>query len=119
MGIVPAEILERRRKAFQLSAPLKALAAARQTIETTFTDSALEREGLIDRRQLLLWLERTASGDPTWWQALVRTVSLELWLQTLAQQHETATFQGSLEQSAKFDREPAISDLRVSQQTSW
>lgn len=114
-GIVPTAILERRRKAFQLSAPLKSLAAAQGTIKNLFPGSLLEREGLIDPRQLLWWLERTAAGDPTWRQALVKTVALELWLRAFRRYQERFALSRT---SIEFDRNRAISDLRVLQQTS-
>jgi asparagine synthase (glutamine-hydrolysing) len=42
VGIVPQEILERRRKAYQLHAPLKALSLASQDLVDLFQDSHLD-----------------------------------------------------------------------------
>ena len=82
VAIVPHEILERRRKAFQLRAPLDALRQAHPQLEKLFADSSLARAGLIDPQKLGIWLERTAKGDPEWRQALTRTIALELWMRT-------------------------------------
>jgi asparagine synthase (glutamine-hydrolysing) len=81
VDIVPHEILERRRKAFQLRAPLRTLQQAQSTLERLFVDSALGSSGFVDIDELRTWLGRTAQGDPTWRQALVRAIALELWLQ--------------------------------------
>jgi asparagine synthase (glutamine-hydrolysing) len=81
LNIVPREILERRRKAFQLRAPLHTLQQAYPVLQTLFSDSAVADLGFVDVDRLRRALEATAQGDPTWWQALIRTISLELWLQ--------------------------------------
>lgn len=79
--IVPAMVLERRRKAYQLRAPLLTMRHAGARLDSLFCDSALARAGLIEpenlRSQLVLTLR---SGDPQWWQVLLRAIDLELWV---------------------------------------
>lgn len=83
LGIVPHEILERRRKAYQLRAPLYALQQAHDRLETLFAEPMLADAGLIDVKTLQLCLRRTTGGDPLWWQAMLRTIALELWLKSM------------------------------------
>ena len=82
VDIVPRPILERRRKAFQLRAPLKGLAEASPYLELLFRDSVLGDLGLVDIDALRLALSGVANGESEWWQALIRTIALELWLKT-------------------------------------
>ena len=65
-GIVPFEILERRRKAFQLRAPLSAIQKANSKLEHLFADSAIAQAGFVDIHTLRLSLDVTARGDPEW-----------------------------------------------------
>jgi asparagine synthase (glutamine-hydrolysing) len=81
--IVPAEVLERRRKAYQLRAPLHALQQAHRALEELFAHPMLAEAGLVDRETLRRSLRRTAEGDPAHWQAMLRTIALELWLQSM------------------------------------
>jgi hypothetical protein len=41
--------------------------------------------GLIDVALLRHSLRSTAEGDPAWWQAMLRTIALELWLRSIVQ----------------------------------
>jgi asparagine synthase (glutamine-hydrolysing) len=84
-NIVPQEVLERRRKAYQLRAPLHALQQAHDVLEKLFANPMLADAGLIDGKTLRLFLRRTAEGDPAWWQAMLRTIALELWLRSIVQ----------------------------------
>jgi asparagine synthase (glutamine-hydrolysing) len=84
-NIVPYEVLERRRKAYQLRAPLRALQQAHDVLGKLFAEPMLADAGLIDVTVLRQSLRRTAEGDPTWWQAMLRTIALELWLRSIAQ----------------------------------
>lgn len=85
VNIVPHEVLERRRKAYQLRAPLHALQQAHDVINRLFAESMLADAGLIDVTVLRQFLRRTAEGDPAWWQAMLRTIALELWLRSIVQ----------------------------------
>jgi asparagine synthase (glutamine-hydrolysing) len=81
--IVPHEVLERRRKAYQLRAPLHALERARDVLEELFSEPMLADAGLIDVTRLRHSLRHTVAGDPTWWQAMLKTIALELWLRSI------------------------------------
>ena len=84
-NIVPHEVLKRRRKAYQLRAPLHALQQAHDVLEKLFAESMLADAGLIDVTLLRHSLRSTAEGDPAWWQAMLRTIALELWLRSIVQ----------------------------------
>jgi asparagine synthase (glutamine-hydrolysing) len=83
--IVPAVILERRRKARQLRRPLLTMQHAGARIDSLFSKSALSAAGLIQPERLQAQLTLTLrSGDPKWWLALLRAIDLELWVKTNA-----------------------------------
>jgi asparagine synthase (glutamine-hydrolysing) len=79
-NIVPHEILERRRKAFQLRAPLRTLQRDISVLERLFADSLAAGAGFIDAGKLRIDLRGAAQGESEWWQMLLRTIALELWL---------------------------------------
>jgi asparagine synthase (glutamine-hydrolysing) len=91
INIVPHEILERRRKAFQLRAPLNMLHQAHSKLENLFSNSALADAGFIDVEKLGVSLRRTAMGDTAWWQALLRTIAMELWLRACLKGSDRST----------------------------
>jgi asparagine synthase (glutamine-hydrolysing) len=80
-GIVPLEILERRRKAYQLRAPLAAIRNAHLKLRDLLVHSAIADLGFVDSGALLDGLERTAHGSVEEYQALLRAIAYELWLQ--------------------------------------
>jgi asparagine synthase (glutamine-hydrolysing) len=79
-GIVPDGILERRRKAFVIRAPLEALQRSESTLEGLLTNSLLAELGFVHVARLRTALEQTLRGDPKWLGALIRTFGMELWL---------------------------------------
>jgi asparagine synthase (glutamine-hydrolysing) len=79
--IVPPEILERRRKAYQLRAPLDAIGKAQTKLHRVLRTSAIADAGLVDGGALLDELKRAATGSAEWYQALLRSIAYELWLQ--------------------------------------
>lgn len=83
-GIMPQEVLERRRKAFQLRAPLRTLQQAQPIVERLFADSMVASAGFIDTDKLHRAIRNSAQGDSEWWQALLKTIALELWLRSAA-----------------------------------
>ncbi len=83
--IIPTEILERPRKAYQLRAPLVALMQAHTKVEHAFADSLLADSGLIDASQFRIALNDAARGDPRWRHALFKTIAFELWLKSMTQ----------------------------------
>jgi asparagine synthase (glutamine-hydrolysing) len=80
-GIVPEEILERRRKARVIRGPLVAIQNARKRIDLLLADALICDRGFIEPTRLREALDRTDRGSDTKsWQALMRAVALELWL---------------------------------------
>jgi asparagine synthase (glutamine-hydrolysing) len=87
--IVPGEILERRRKAFQLHGPLTALREAADDLQGLFTNSAhMVQRGWVNADELRSGLNQIARGDARHWQGLLRAITLELWLRS---SHHTPT----------------------------
>jgi asparagine synthase (glutamine-hydrolysing) len=84
-GIVPTEVLERRRKAFQLRAPMNAIRFAHSRLEMLLSDSMLAEAGFIDVRACRSALRGIVNGDATCYQGLLRTIAYELWLRARAQ----------------------------------
>jgi asparagine synthase (glutamine-hydrolysing) len=80
VNIVPHEILEQRRKAFQLRSALRGLRNAQPVLERLFAHSLAASAGFINIDKLRTTLTRTVQGDSKWWQQLLRTIALELWL---------------------------------------
>jgi asparagine synthase (glutamine-hydrolysing) len=85
VDIVPHEILERRRKAFQLRAPLSALQQAYPKLLKLFADAAIASAGFVNPAQLRRSLKGIAEGDPKWRQAMLKTIALELWMKPYLQ----------------------------------
>lgn len=81
-GIVPTEILERRRKAFQLRASMAAIRTAHAKLEQMMSDSVAVELGLIDTKAFKSTLGDTVNGDSRWYQAVLRTIAFELWLRS-------------------------------------
>src|ERR1700733_347665 len=81
-GIVPEQILERRRKAYLLSSPLSNIRQLAPLISVAINTSVLAKEGYIDASQLQLALDRVITGkDIQPWPALYRFAALETWVQ--------------------------------------
>jgi asparagine synthase (glutamine-hydrolysing) len=81
-GIVPAEILERRRKAVLIREPLITLQTARERIKKLFTESALAEMQLLNRDAFLSAIDAAATdGTLVWMADIAGTILLELWLQ--------------------------------------
>lgn len=84
-GIVPVEILERRRKAFQLQGPMLAIRDAASKLEQLISNSHLAEMGWIDVDEFRSALDLTVNGSAEWYQAILRTVAYELWLRERVQ----------------------------------
>lgn len=80
-GIVPTEILERRRKAFVSRGPLVAIHANKEKIASLVSCGELVRRGLIEKQTFLQMLS-TIDGRsiPKWLPSMRRAIDLELWL---------------------------------------
>lgn len=80
-GIVPIEILERKRKGFLLKEPLADIVTHAPQFRSLFKESILTELGYIDQRRFEEALEKTVRGlDLRFWPAILRTVGLETWL---------------------------------------
>ena len=84
-GIVPEKILNRRRKAFVVRAPIAALAAQRQALTLLTTDMIGASLGIIDGKALIRAIERGIRGEEFSMVPLLRTLRLETWMRALAE----------------------------------
>jgi asparagine synthase (glutamine-hydrolysing) len=83
VSFIPPVVLERRRKAYQLRMPLLTMQHAGARLHSLFANSELARTDLIKPGSLESQLTLTLrSGEPQWWQALLRATDLELWVRT-------------------------------------
>jgi len=79
--IVPAEIVERRRKANLVRGPLRSLDNARGRIEKLLAGSLAVSRGYVDPVQIrYAWDQVTNGRDTRWSMAFARTIGFELWL---------------------------------------
>lgn len=82
-GIVPDEILQRRRKAFLIRGPLALIRRDREQIEALITNSLAAAFGFIDPAMFTSALnEVTAGNSPLWWPSILRTIAIEIWLRS-------------------------------------
>jgi asparagine synthase (glutamine-hydrolysing) len=80
-NIVPAEILERRRKANLIRGPINLIRREHDWLASRFRTMRCVEMGLVDPSSLPTVLDSVAiKGDPTWWPYLMRLISFELWL---------------------------------------
>ena len=82
-GIIPDQIVERRRKAFVSHGPITHLRGSQQKIETVLGDSQLAQRGLIDASECIEALRREIAGEVKWVGHLTRTIEAEMWLRRL------------------------------------
>jgi asparagine synthase (glutamine-hydrolysing) len=100
-GLVPAEILERRRKAFLLRSPLVSIRGAHQHIQRLFDSSRLVASDLVDSDSFSTAVSAVTKGiNLRWWAPVVRTIELELWLQAMESNRAPKTFSVDLAASA-------------------
>jgi len=84
-GIVPEEILQRRRKAYVSRSPVKAMQESLPAIQDLFRSSVAAARGIIEDSAFLAAVERAVNGEMDWLSALIATVKLEQWLRGLTQ----------------------------------
>lgn len=83
--IVPAEILERKRKAYVIRKPLISLQGEYERILALFTNSLVAEHGLVAPSKLRRATRSVCDGrEPHHWRAVMRYISLELWLRAQA-----------------------------------
>lgn len=99
--IVPIEVLERKRKAFQLRTPLWTIQQAYVQLDTLLGNSLLGQYGYIDPSRLRVALSETAKGTQiTRWQPLLRAIMLEIWIRTHFINRPSVAASGDLSKSA-------------------
>jgi len=82
-GIVPDEILKRKRKAFVVRAPLLSISEHWSDLLTLSTESRSVSHGFIDSQKFLGALKKASHGEAAPLIPLMRTVALERWLRSL------------------------------------
>jgi asparagine synthase (glutamine-hydrolysing) len=84
-GIVPSEVLERRRKAYVSRGPSMLIPQNKQIIASLFKNSISADFGYIQWPQFNAALDQLAAGSiPEWVAPMIRTANLELWLRSAA-----------------------------------
>jgi asparagine synthase (glutamine-hydrolysing) len=80
-GIVPKEILERRRKAFLARGPLTLLRDSEDRVRSLFANSLMAQFGFVDSAQFIAALASMNRGEDSINRtALMRTIGFELWM---------------------------------------
>jgi asparagine synthase (glutamine-hydrolysing) len=81
--LLPAEVLERRRKAYISRGPLIALREADKKVDATLTNPLIAELGFVDATALRCCFETVLRGEETdQWPYLLKVVVLEQWLQS-------------------------------------
>lgn len=82
-GIVPCEILERRRKASLIRGPIASMQQSKDRIQVLLSKSWLVDHQFVEREPLQSAFELTTKGtDTRWLQYLARTIAFEVWLKS-------------------------------------
>lgn len=84
-GIVPSEVLERRRKAFILRAPMVAIRENWAALETFTRHMVCEGMGIVDAAKFQRALSRIRDGHVVPMVPVLRTLLIEQWLRCNAQ----------------------------------
>jgi len=87
VGIVPDEILNRKRKAFVVRAPVRAVSSQSDRLLSCNRNMVTVAQEITDEEELLEALKQTASGLDRPALALMRTLSVEQWLRRPAVQN--------------------------------
>lgn len=102
-GIVPEEIIERRRKAFLLQSPLSDVARLASHFEELSEDALLCDLGFINRERFRGAIQAIATGaDVRWWPLILRTVGMEIWLRSRFTKHRSVTHGRNLTNDEKI-----------------
>jgi len=83
VGIVPAEILHRKQKAFVCRAPLVSIAEQWTGLTGMAQDMVSSSIGIVDQRLLFEDLEKARQGEQVPVVSLIRTIQIEYWLRNL------------------------------------
>ena len=84
VGIVPKEILERKRKAYVARSSMSVIGSAFSELSALSKDMASSLYGFVDDRLFLVALEKIRAEEEVPVVPLIRTIGLEYWLRVLA-----------------------------------
>jgi asparagine synthase (glutamine-hydrolysing) len=84
VGIVPDEVLQRKRKAFVTRAPMAAIARESADLWALCNDMIASDLGLVDADRFRRTIQEATAGQETPLVTLIRTLDLEFWLRGLA-----------------------------------
>ena len=93
-GVVPQELLNRKRKAFVLQGPLMAIPAKSPDLVTRTEHMLSATIGILVPRQFLTELEQAHAGERVAITPLVRAFGLERWFRNAAQWGVFTDFEG-------------------------
>ena len=86
-GIVPDQVLERRRKASVQRSPLIAFRRRHQEIKDLFSAPMVAERGFVERTLVNAALEEVCGGKTVaGWPSLLRLINLEIWLRGIGEQ---------------------------------
>lgn len=83
VGIVPDEILNRKRKAFVSRSPIAAISSERNKLSEITRDMVIGSLGIVDQRVFAESIERARHGEEIPVGAMMRTLAIEYWLRHL------------------------------------
>jgi asparagine synthase (glutamine-hydrolysing) len=83
-GIVPDEILLRKRKAFVSRAPLTAISKEWTILDEMCRHMFMGSVGIVDARRFLSALQEARSGQQVRIVSLLRTITLEAWMRHIS-----------------------------------
>lgn len=108
-GIVPGEILNRRRKAYVVHTPLEAISRELPMLLQISREMIGVSLGIVNRGALSDALHRVSRGDEIQVSALMRLLSLECWLRSVL--HHRLL---DLDEPFPFERQPSPIDASLS-----
>lgn len=85
LGIVPEEVLNRKRKAYAARAPLAAISSEWASIAEISQYMVSASLGVVNQQSFLQFLQKARHGQPVPLVPLMRTLCLECWLRNLSQ----------------------------------
>ena len=86
VGIVPDELLNRRRKAFVARSPIAAISAECTSLAASSQHMVTSSLGIIDSARFSETVRKARHGQPSRIMTLMRTIGIEFWLRGLVNQ---------------------------------
>jgi asparagine synthase (glutamine-hydrolysing) len=83
-GIVPQELLQRKRKAFVIRGPLMAISSELATLEAAAQEMISASLGIVDSRALVATLQEARAGGQVIVTSLLRVFAIERWFRNVA-----------------------------------